>query len=102
MEGVDELALLMEKYVSKGNAMVRKGKKLEFISLHRNTLRQNDDCRCRMLARLSPAACSTQFGGSWAAGRIESLWARSSRPRSYRPFASAKWESPSRDFFQFV
>jgi hypothetical protein len=41
--------------------MVRKGKKLEFISLHGNTLRRNDDCRCRMLAR--PAA-------RWGAGRI--------------------------------
>ena len=36
--------------------MVRKGKKLEFISLHGNTLRHDDDCGCRMLARLLPAA----------------------------------------------
>ena len=88
--------------------MVRKGKKLEFISLHGITLRHNDDCRCRMLARLftgdrarSPDR-SIQFGGSLCGGRIESLWADPRDRAARRTPVSAKWESPSRDLFQIL
>ena len=66
--------------------MVREGKKLEFISLHGNTLRHDDDCGCRMLARLLPAAHG---------GRVELAF---DRLETY----SNRQESTSRDLFQIL